>query len=298
MISNLNLASKRLQPLAKSAIAINQAQQTRNMATLKETQLRLKSITNISKITNSMKMIASTKTARAQRAMEASRQNGIIAAETAKISQVQESEDAKKLIIISSSDKGLCGGIHSSVSKFTRRRLADFPEEKVIIIGDKSKVQIQRVFPQNVLAHFNQVGRAVPSFEESCAIASTILEDPEFKFDVADIVYNKFVSPISYEAQVLPSYDIGQIVQAPNFSIYEVPDGVLENYNEFLFANNIHWAIVEGHASEMSAKRTAMDNATNNAKDLIGKLTLVYNRGRQAVITNQLIEVITGASAL
>ncbi|KAJ2436249.1 atp3 gamma subunit of the F1 sector of mitochondrial F1F0 ATP synthase, partial [Coemansia sp. D1744] len=88
------------------------------------------------------------------------------------------------------------------------------------------------------------------------------------------------------------------IVEAPNFKAYEYQDEVLENLNEFLLANSLHWALVEGHAAEMAAKRSAMENATKNAGDIINRLTLQYNRGRQAVITNELIDIITGASAL
>ncbi|PVU88853.1 hypothetical protein BB561_005674 [Smittium simulii] len=273
-------------------------QSVRNMATLKEIQIRLKSITNISKITASMKMIASTKTARAQRSMEAARQNGIISADCAKFTEVKDQDEAKKILIVSSSDKGLCGGIHSSVSRFTRNLLREHPESKIVIIGDKSKAQLSRIASNNIYLNFNQIGQLIPSYEESCGIASSILEDPDLNFDVADIIFNKFVSPISYESNVLKSFSAEYISNAPNFAVYEIPDGALENYNEFMFANNVHWAIVEGHAAEMAAKRAAMENATSNAGDLIQRLTLQYNRGRQAVITNQLIEVITGASAL
>ncbi|OLY77848.1 ATP synthase subunit gamma, mitochondrial [Smittium mucronatum] len=295
---NIGFTAKRVSPVAQSIVSQNIGNQTRNMATLKEIQLRLKSITNISKITKSMKMIASTKTTRAQRAMEASRQNGMISNMTVEATGVTEPENSKKLIIVSSSDKGLCGGIHSSVSRYVRNYIRDHPEEKVVVLGDKSKSQLMRMVPNNLIYSFNQIGRVAPTFEESCAIATKILEDPEFSFDTADIIYNKFVSAISYEATVLKCYSKEQLENAPNFAAFEVPDGVMDNYNEFLLATNVHWAIVEGHASEMAAKRAAMDNATSNAQDLIGKLTLQYNRGRQAVITNQLIEVITGASAL
>ncbi|OMJ19020.1 ATP synthase subunit gamma, mitochondrial [Smittium culicis] len=298
MMSNIGLTAKRAFPAAQSIASQNLGSQTRNMATLKEIQLRLKSITNISKITKSMKMIASTKTARAQRAMEASRQNGIIANTTVEASGVSAAEGDKKLIIVSSSDKGLCGGIHSSVSRYVRTYIKDHPEEKVVVLGDKSKSQLVRMVPNNLMYSFNQIGRVSPTFEESCAIATKILEEPEFAFDTADIVFNKFVSAISYEPQVLTCYSKEKFENSPNYAAFEIPDSVIDNYNEFLFATNIHWAIVEGHASEMAAKRAAMDNATSNANDLIGKLTLQYNRGRQAVITNQLIEVITGASAL
>ncbi|OMH81209.1 ATP synthase subunit gamma, mitochondrial [Zancudomyces culisetae] len=243
-------------------------------------------------------MIASTKTSRAQRAMDSAREYGMVNNKLVSQTKIEEPEAKKKIIVISSSDKGLCGGIHSSVSRYTRNYLRTHPEEKVVVIGDKAKAQMNRMAPMNVAKHFTHIGSVIPSFEEASAIATEILQDPELEFDVADIVYNRFITVISYEAETIKNYDIKHITAAPEFLSYEVSEEILENYNEFMFANNIYWAIVEGHASEMAAKRTAMENATNNANDLIDKLTLIYNRGRQAVITNELIEVITGASAL
>ncbi|KAJ1942828.1 atp3 gamma subunit of the F1 sector of mitochondrial F1F0 ATP synthase [Linderina macrospora] len=292
---------------ARSAIAtrsaaptLNVAGQSRNMATLKEIQVRLKSVTNISKITASMKMIASTKTTRAQRSMNVARVYGQVSNDFVKQSGVEKAEGAKELLVVASSDKGLCGGIHSSLSRSARRYLneGENAETPVVVLGDKAKVQIQRAFAKNIRYNFNQLGSTIPTFDETSIIASTILADKSLEFDNAKILYNKFVSPIAFETSSIESFPITQIVEAPNFAAYEVQDEILENLNEFLFANNLHWALVEGHASEMAAKRTAMENATKNAGDMIQRLTLQYNRGRQAVITNELIDIITGASAL
>ncbi|KAI8323996.1 ATP synthase F1, gamma subunit [Martensiomyces pterosporus] len=281
-----------------AAPALNVAGQSRNMATLKEIQTRLKSVTNISKITASMKMIASTKTTRAQRAMNVARTYGQVSNDFAKQADAKKAEGAKELLITVSSDKGLCGGIHSSLARYSRKYLAENPEAPAVILGDKAKAQIQRVYPGNIQYSFNQIGSTIPTFEETSTIASTILNDKSIEFDNAKLVYNKFVSAIAFESDVIDVYPISQIVEAPNFTAYEYQDEILENLNEFLFANSLHWALVEGHAAEMAAKRTAMENATKNAGDMIQKLTLQYNRGRQAVITNELIDIITGASAL
>ncbi|KAJ2158761.1 atp3 gamma subunit of the F1 sector of mitochondrial F1F0 ATP synthase [Coemansia sp. RSA 552] len=272
--------------------------QARNMATLREIQGRLKSVTNISKITASMKMIASTKTTRAQRAMTVAQAYGKVSNDFVKQAEVQKAKDAKEVLITVSSDKGLCGGIHSSLSRQSRRYLAENPETPVVILGDKAKAQLQRVYPGNIRYSFNQLGASIPTFDETSIIASTVLSDKELEFDSAKLLYNKFVSAIAFETSSIECYPITQIMEAPNFKAYEVQEDVLENLNEFLFANNLHWALVEGHAAEMAAKRTAMENATKNAHDMINRLTLQYNRGRQAVITNELIDIITGASAL
>ncbi|KAJ1873090.1 atp3 gamma subunit of the F1 sector of mitochondrial F1F0 ATP synthase [Coemansia sp. RSA 990] len=280
---------------ARPAVAARSAAfvQTRNMATLKEIQVRLKSVTNISKITASMKMIASTKTTRAQRAMNVARIYGQVSNDFVKQAEVEKAEGAKELLVTVSSDKGLCGGIHSSLARQSRKYLGENSEAPLVVLGDKAKVQLQRAYPENIKYSFNQLGSSIPTFDETSVIASTILNDKDLAFDNVKLLYNKFVSAIAFETSSIECFPIKQIVEAPNFKAYEYQEEVLENLNEFLFANSLHWALVEGHAAEMAAKRTAMENATKNAGDMINKLTLQYNRGRQAVITNELIDIIT-----
>ncbi|ORX94193.1 ATP synthase F1, gamma subunit [Basidiobolus meristosporus CBS 931.73] len=272
--------------------------QTRNMATLKEIQLRLKSVSNIAKITKSMKMIASTKLNRAQRNMNNARVYGKTAVEIYKQSEVSSPADAKEVFITVSSDRGLCGGIHSSVSKATKNLLATKPESPIVVLGDKAKPQIARSAKESIALSFNQLGKANPTFSEACAIVDT-MRTSDVEFDTAQIIYNKFTSAIAYEADTIPVYSEEVIKTGPKFAEYELEeDEVLQNLKEFTFANALYWGLAEGHASEMSAKMTAMENATKNAGEMIDKLTLTYNRGRQAVITNELIDIITGASAL
>ncbi|KAJ2908634.1 atp3 gamma subunit of the F1 sector of mitochondrial F1F0 ATP synthase, partial [Coemansia aciculifera] len=232
------------------------------------------------------------------RAMTVARNYGKVSEDFVKQADVKPVEGAKELLITVSSDKGLCGGIHSSLSRRSRKYISENAEVPVVILGDKAKVQVQRAYPGNIRYSFNQIGSTIPTFDETSAIASVILNDKSLEFDSAKLIYNKFVSAIAFETDSIQCYPISQIVEAPNFSAYEYQEDVLENLNEFLFANNLHWALVEGHAAEMAAKRTAMENATKNAGDMINRLTLQYNRGRQAVITNELIDIITGASAL
>ncbi|KAJ1929581.1 atp3 gamma subunit of the F1 sector of mitochondrial F1F0 ATP synthase [Tieghemiomyces parasiticus] len=281
----------------RSGLAVER-DQTRNMATLREVQMRLKSISNISKITKSMKMISSTKMARAQKSMVQARQWGQTSQAFVDHAEVAPEVEGKTMYLTVSSDSGLCGGIHSSVSKATRRALADKPEAGLVIIGDKAKAQLQRSLRDQISLTFSQVGKSVPQYAESCAIADEIRGGVDGGFGKINVIYNRFNSVISYEATTLPIYAEGALTSAGQFAAYEVEDDVLDNLQEFLMANAIHWAIVEGHASEMAAKRTAMENATKNAGDIIDKLTMIYNRGRQAVITNELVEIITGASAL
>ncbi|TCD60136.1 atp3 gamma subunit of the F1 sector of mitochondrial F1F0 ATP synthase [Steccherinum ochraceum] len=273
----------------------------RNMATLREIELRLKSVRNIEKITKSMKMIASTKLAKAQRAMQAGKQYGLANAELFQHVPA-ESPAKRKLFIVVSSDKGLCGGIHSSVTKATRRAFADKESEveqdsPVMVIGDKSKAQLSRALPNNLAMSFNQIGRDIPTFADAAGVADLIISSG-VEYDSIVIVYNKFVSAISYESAVVEVDTEKMLKDAPGFKAYEMEDDVTKDLAEFALANAIYAALTEGHACEQSARRNAMDNASKNASDMIGRLQMQYNRGRQATITSELVDIITGASAL
>lgn len=281
----------------QKASVLKTVPQARNMATLKEISIRLKSIQNIAKITKSMKMIASTKVTKAQRFMEQARIYG--GAATAILNHVElgESKAEKPLVVTVSSDRGLCGGIHSAVSKATKKILNKQSQGQVAILGMKAKSQIQREHRQKIAVSFDGVTKNLPSWFEASLIADLILSQ-KTPTDSTQIVYNKFRSVIAFDTTVASVPSLETLKDAPKLKAYEVEDDVLENYQEFLFANTLYWAIAEGYASEMCAKRTAMENATKNAGEMIQKLTLTYNRSRQATITNELIDIITGASAM
>ncbi|KAG6380248.1 ATPase, F1 complex, gamma subunit domain-containing protein [Boletus reticuloceps] len=276
-------------------------QNARNMATLREIELRLKSVRNIEKITKSMKMIASTKLAKAQRAMIAGKQYGIANSEIFDHTP-SETPAKRKLFIVISSDKGLCGGIHSSVSKATRRAIADTEnpvdaDSPIMVIGDKSKGQLARVLGKNLALTFNQIGRDIPTFADAAGVADLIVKS-DVEYDSIAVVHNGFVSAISYEPKIVQVANENTFKESPGFRAYEMEDDVTKDLAEFSLANAIYAALVEAHACEQSARRNAMDNASKNAKDMIGSLTMQYNRGRQAAITNELVDIITGASAL
>ncbi|KAI8366013.1 ATP synthase F1, gamma subunit [Radiomyces spectabilis] len=280
-----------------AAAQLSNGVQARNMATLKEIQQRLKSVQNIEKITNSMKMIASTKVNKAQRGMQAARAFGQASNALFTNAETKAAEGSKTLYVTASGDRGLCGGIHSSVSKATRRLVAKAPESPVAVLGDKPKAQLSRAIRKNLVVSFNQIGKDLPTFAEACSIVD-VIKSQDIEYDTAEIVYNRFISAISYEADTIPAYSQEALKNSPNFAVYEIEDDVLANLQEFSFANAVYWGLTEGHAAEMCAKRAAMENAAKNAGEMITKLTMTYNRGRQAVITNELIDIITGASAL
>lgn len=267
-------------------------------ATLREIEDRLKSIRNIEKITNTMKIVASTKLTRAQRAMTESRQYGKTSNTVFEQAETKalEGEDKKTLIVVASSDKGLCGGIHSGLSKRVRKMLVDTPNADIVVLGEKCKAQLSRSSGKNIVLNFAGVGKDVPTFADAQAIADQIVLLPT-DYSSVQIVYNKFINAQSYEATPIEAFSEEAIANSPNFSTFEIDDEVLANLREYALANSLYWALAEGHACEQSARRNAMDNASKNAGDMISKYQILFNRTRQAVITGELVEIITGAAA-
>lgn len=178
-----------------------------NYATLREIEQRLKSIRNIEKITKTMKIVASTKLTKAQKAMTESRSYGETSNtvfEQAETKAIDE-EGKKTLFIVCSSDKGLCGGVHSGLSKATRRLLGEKPDADVVVIGEKSKSQLSRSNGKNVVLSFAGVGKDIPTFADAQAIADQVSLLPTDYSDV-QIIYNKFINAQSYEATPIEAF--------------------------------------------------------------------------------------------
>jgi len=243
-----------------------------------------------------MKIVASTKLTRAQKAMVDSRTYGQTSNQVFEAAETKPLEEKKTLLLVASSDKGLCGGIHSGLTRFTRRAIEKDPNLDIAIVGEKSKAQLSRSSSKNIVLSFAGIGRDVPTFADAQAIADQICLLPE-EYASIKIVYNKFVNAQSYEPVTIEAYSEEAITQSPNYAAFEIDDEVLANLREYSLANSIYWALAEGHACEQSARRNAMDNASKNAGEMIGKFTILYNRTRQAVITGELVEIITGATA-
>ena len=263
-----------------------------------------------------MKIVASTKMTRAQKAMTESRVYGQTSNEVFEQAETKPEEDKKTLMVICSSDKGLCGGIHSGLTRYTRRKLESESGSNMdlAIIGEKSKAQLMRSNPKNIVLSFAGVGKNVPTFADAQAIADQIVLLPT-EYASIKILYNKFINAQSYEPTPVEAFSEEAIAASPNFAAFEIDDEVLGNMREYTLANSLYWALAEGHACEQSARRNAMDvsllkartsgwdaandiqNASKNAGEMIQKFTILYNRTRQAVITGELVEIITGATA-
>merc|ERR1711963_597558 len=254
-----------------------QQQQQRAMSTLKAISMRLRSVKNIQKITKSMKMVSAAKYARAERELKPARAYGIGAKtfyEAAEIGAEEPAPDASQLLVAVTSDRGLCGAVHSSIAKRIRANYTPEGNYKIVCIGDKSRTILQRTHNQNILFHVSEVGKKAPSFSDATAVAQEILASG-YEFNTGNIFFNIFRSVVSYDTSE-----------------------VTQSYLEFSLASMLYYAMKEGACSEQSSRMTAMDNASKNAGEMIDKLTLTFNRTRQAVITRELIEIISGAAAL
>ena len=186
-----------------------------NYATLREIEGRLKSIKNIEKITKTMKIVASTKLNKAQRAMQESRSYGESSNTVFEKAETKpmEGENKKELIVVCSSDKGLCGGIHSGLTRRTRRILLDKPNIDLVVLGEKSKAQLSRSSPRNIQLSFAGVGKEVPTFADASAIADQICLLPT-DYSSIKILYNKFLNAQSYEPTIIEAYSEEAIINS------------------------------------------------------------------------------------
>ncbi|XP_014238549.1 ATP synthase subunit gamma, mitochondrial [Trichogramma pretiosum] len=275
----------------------------RGMATLKSISIRLKSVKNIQKITQSMKMVSAAKYNRAERDLKQARPLGQGAKVFYEQAEIAASEtEPKKLMIAVTSDRGLCGAVHTGVSRNIRDALLANPAElentKIVCIGEKSRAILSRLFGKNILFVASEVGRKPPTFNDAAKIAIEVMNSG-YSYGSGKIIFNRFKSVVSYKIDNLPLYDKSAVTTAPKLSVYDsLDDEVIQSYLEFSLASMLFYSMKEGACSEQSSRMTAMDNASKNAGEMIDKLTLTFNRTRQAVITRELIEIISGAAAL
>ncbi len=294
------------------------------MATLKALRDRRKSVQSTQKITMAMKMVAGAKLRRAQEQVEAGRPYANLmrnmlqeladkaqALETPQPLLVGTGRRENQLIIVATSDRGLCGAFNSSIIRQTRRLIAAYQAEgrmvKLVCIGRKALDMLRREYEDLIVESYTQIGYPRLRFSEALQISDAILKMYEDgHFDECTIVFNHFKSAISQEIttqQLIPIKVEAPIVDSHGgpAAIYEyepVEDEILGKLLPQNLAVQIYTALLENAASEQGARMTAMDNASRNAEDMIRKLTLSYNRTRQAQITRELIEIISGAEAL
>ena len=290
------------------------------MANLKDLKTRINSVKSTQKITSAMKMVAAAKLRRAQEVAEAgrpysSRMQQVISglAANANKSNAPEllvgREDVKThLLIVVSADKGLCGGFNGSIARQTRQEINRLENEGksvlVYMVGKKAADNLGREILNKTFERIENLQGSNVDYNKVKGVAEKILLGfADNQFDQVSIIYNQFVNAITQNVVVAPLIPANVFDQQENEGLvvydYEPEQNELL---ELLLPRNvttqIFSALLESSAAELAARMTAMDNATRNAGDMIDSLTLVYNRTRQANITKELIEIISGAEAL
>jgi F-type H+-transporting ATPase subunit gamma len=293
------------------------------MPSLKDLKNRIVSVQSTRKITSAMKMVAASKLRRAQEQAEAARpyaerMERMLSSLAANVQGGGEGPklmtgtgaDQVQLLVVISSDRGLCGAFNSSVVREARRTIARLQGEgktvKVLTVGRKGRDQLRRDYASLIVQSYEEVGRRRLSFADADMVTAKVLEMYEAgEYDVASVIFNKFKSAISQEVtlqQVVPfALEAKTEESAEVKPVYEFePDEeqILADLLPRNLAIQVYRALLESAASEQGARMTAMDNATRNAGDMINKLTITYNRTRQAYITKELIEIISGAEAV
>lgn len=269
---------------------------------------RMRSVKSIQKITKAMKMVAASKLRGVQTKTEQSR--GMWQPFTALLGDNVARNVDKNVILTISSDRGLCGGINSTSVKFSRALFnvskAEGSEHgKYIVIGEKGRSQLVRDSRKSIVLTVSETQKLPINFTQTCMIVDEMLKDVEF--DAIRIVYNRFNSIVSYSPTVAtilsPEVLEKSVEDGGDLDKYETEGAestgeVLQNLHEFQFAATLYNASLENACSEQGARMSAMDNSSRNASDMLDRLTLSYNRSRQATITTELIEIISGAAAL
>ncbi len=287
------------------------------MANLKDLKVRIESVKNTRKITKAMQMVAAAKLRRAQESAEAARpyadrMNAVLAnlAQGADDNAPRllrgSGADQVHLLIVATSERGLCGGFNSSIAKLARVHIAELKAHgktvKIVTVGKKGRDQLKREFGDLMIKHVDMSEVKRLGYVHAADVAKDVLArfDSE-EFDVATIFYSRFknvAEQIPTSQQLIPAKFEASDAESVLYDYEPGEDEILADLLPRSVATQIFTALLENGASEQGARMSAMDNATRNAGDMIDKLTIQYNRSRQAAITNELIEIISGAEAL
>ncbi|MDA5557175.1 F0F1 ATP synthase subunit gamma [Shimia sp. MMG029] len=290
------------------------------MPSLKDLKNRIESVKNTRKITKAMQMVAAAKLRRAQEAAEQSRPyterfNAVLGGLAASVGGSDSApkllagtgSDQTHLLVVMTAERGLCGGFNANIAKLARAKAAELKAAgktvKVLTVGKKGRDAIKRELGDDFVGHVDLTEVKRVGYDDAQGIARDILVRFDAgDFDVATIFYAKFVNVVSQiptEQQIIPAAFEAEEGGAATLYDYEPSEeAILADLLPRGVATQIFAALLENGASEQGARMSAMDNATRNAGDMIDKLTIEYNRSRQAVITNELIEIISGAEAL
>jgi len=292
------------------------------MPSLDDLKKRIKSVKSTQKITKAMKMVAAAKLRKAQESAERGRpysqkMQNIILNLTKAINDPQNApkllvgtgEDKKYLCVVLTADRGLCGGFNSNICKLAKinfkKVLGEGKTLKIITVGSKGLDQIKREYGQYVIKKFSFKEKKQISFNEAKIVGEEIISlFNQNEFDKCILFYNNFknvITQIPQAQQIIPAENNSSDKTDEKTHSYEFEpdeDEILDDLLPKNISTQVFKALLENAASEQGSRMTAMDNATRNAGDLVDKLTINYNRSRQASITKELIEIISGAESL
>ena len=286
------------------------------MPSLKDLRNRIGSVKSTKKITSAMKMVAAAKLKKAQDNAEktrpyASKMHEIVESLTSSgIAQVKKfgarnNEKKNILLIVCSADRGLCGGFNGSIIKYTKKlsdELSKNSNLNYIFVGKKAYQTLKRKYESSIIKFFTDIANPSIKFELSSSVRDLVLElFLSNKIDECHLIYTEFKSAISQTVKshkLLPIENSGETKNTKTYEFEPDQENVLNEIIPRNIAIQIHSGLLENLASEQGSRMTAMDNATRNANDMIDNLTLLYNRSRQALITSELIEIISGAEAV
>ena len=290
------------------------------MPSLDDLKKRIKSVKSTQKITKAMKMVAAAKLRRAQESAEKGRpfsekMNNVILNLSSSISDkdsaskflVGTGKDTTHLCVVITADRGLCGGFNTNICRKAKNYFEKILKEgkllKIFTVGSKGHDQLKRLYGKYIIEKINFKGLKKITYKEAENTGKIIIKlFNESQFDVCKIFYNRFknvITQIPQEQQIIPVEKQKEVKVSDNFYEFEPEENeILEDLLPRNISTQIFKAFLENAASEQGSRMTAMDNATRNAEDLVDKLTINYNRSRQAAITKELIEIISGAENL
>jgi F-type H+-transporting ATPase subunit gamma len=289
------------------------------MPSLKDLKNRIGSVKNTRKITKAMQMVSAAKLRRAQDAAEAARpyaerMTAVMAGLAASVGTSNNAPrllagsgaDKVHLMVIMTSERGLCGGFNTTIVRLARAKVAELTAAgktvKILTVGKKGREQMRREYGHLFVGHVDLTEVKRVGYANARDIARDVLARFDAgECDVVTLYYNRFQSVISQiptAQQVIPAKFEGAAPVAASYDYEPSEDQILADLLPRAVATQVFTALLENAASEQGARMSAMDNATRNAGDMINKMTIVYNRSRQAAITKELIEIISGAEAL
>ncbi len=290
------------------------------MASLDDLKKRIASVKSTQKITKAMKMVAAAKLRRAQESAEKGRpysekmnnvilnlSNGISDKENVPKLLSGTGQEKTHLCVVMTSDRGLCGGFNSNIIKKAKSYFAKILDEgkelKIITVGSKGNDQLKRVYGDKIIENISFKESKNANYFDADKVGKMVIEKFEAgEFDVCIIFYNQFknvITQIPQAQQIIPLNNEGEESSSEESYEFEPDeDEILSNLLPKNISTQIFKAMLENSASEQGSRMSAMDNATRNAGEMVDKLTIEYNRSRQAAITKELIEIISGAESL